>query len=255
MSEFEITSPTNDRIKRLVRLKERGNRDTEGVFVVEGKRLLSRAQKAGLTPVEIYSDGRVESDSPTTVVSPEILDKVSYRQRSEGVIAVFEQFDTRIEELAVPQDALILIAEGIEKPGNLGAMLRTADAVAADALIAVDGVVDVFNPNVLRTSTGAVFTVPLATVSLDVLATWLEKHSVRVVAAKPDGGAEIWETDLSGTMAIAIGAEAAGITPELSALADTFTRIPMAGESDSLNASVAMAVIAFEAKRQRTGQA
>jgi TrmH family RNA methyltransferase len=154
--------------------------------------------------------------------------------------------------VAASEEALILVAEGIEKPGNLGAMLRTADAVGANALISVDGIVDVFNPNVLRTSTGAVFSVPVAEFSMDELSTWLIEHSVRMVAAQPEATESIWQTDLTGKVAIAIGAEAAGLTLDLLALADTVTSIPMEGESDSLNASVAMAVIAFEAKRQHS---
>lgn len=246
---FDITSPGNERVKRLVRLKNRRHRDAEGVFVVEGARLLDRAVAAGLTPLEVYTSGEADIDGlNTTSVDPSVLDKASYRSHAEGVIAVFEQFESDLDSLTMGSDGLLLVAEGIEKPGNLGAIVRTADAVGATGVVSVGGSVDVFNPNVLRSSTGAVFTVPIVVTDLDKLVSWLD---VPLVAASPDAGQPMWETDLRSAVALMVGAEDTGLTHEARAAATALVSIPMSGSADSLNASVTMALLAYEAMRQR----
>jgi TrmH family RNA methyltransferase len=246
---YDITSLANDRIKRLVRLKERRHRDTEGVFVVEGPRLLRRALGAGLNPVEIYTDGKFTVSGVDSVsVEPGALDKASYRAHADGVIAVFEQFTHDLDTLDVEPGALLLVAEGIEKPGNLGAILRTADAFGAAGVIAVGGGVDVFNPNTLRSSTGAVFTVPVVTTDLEPLVEWLD---MPLVGASPEAPTALWDADLSGAVALMVGAEHEGLTAAAQAAADVMVSIPMLGSADSLNASVTMAILAYEALRQR----
>lgn len=246
---FDITSPANERIKRLVRLRDRTHRDAEGVFVVEGPRLLYRAVDAGLTPVEVYSDGSVDVPGVTTVtVDPIALDRASYRSRSNGVIAVFEQFSSELEDIELGPNALLLVAEGVEKPGNLGAILRTADAVAATAVVVLGAGVDVFNPNTLRASTGAVFTVPVVTAGLDRLVSWLK---VPLLAASPEGDRLLWDTDLAAGVALMVGAEDEGLSDAAKDAATTLVSIPMLGATDSLNTSVTMALMAYEAVRQR----
>ena len=250
---FDITSASNERIKRLVRLGVRKHRDAERVFVVEGRRLISRALDAGIELVEAYSDGRVGLDLPVepVTVAPTVLDKASYRSRSEGLIGVFRQFETSLDSLSPGENALFLAAESTEKPGNLGAMARTADAVGAEALIIVSGGADPFNPNTLRSSTGAIFSVPIAKCDLDELVEWARKHSVTLLAVDPGKGQLVWEADLTGPVCLLVGSEDAGLSPAALGASVLHLRIPMAGASDSLNVATAMAVVAFEAVRQR----
>lgn len=251
----EITSPANDHIKWLIRLRDRKHRDAEGLFVVEGDRLYRRALEAGLVPeITFVTDPDVvHTVGRVLTVDPTALDKASYRRESEGVIAVFPQFDTSIAHLEVATPPLILIAENVEKPGNLGAMLRTAGAAGADALITVGNALDAYNPNVVRASTGALFTVPLAMSDWDELAPWLEHAGLRVVCAAPDAAEPVWEAHLTGPLALVVGAEDAGLSERALALADRTVLIPQdTGIVDSLNVSVAAAILLFEARRQRT---
>ena len=251
----DIASPTNERIKWLVRLRDRRHRDAEGVFVVEGERLYTRALEAGRVPQVTFvePDLSLETEGPTVTVAPAALDRASYRQRSQGVLAVFPQQDTGLTDLT-PRgpDSLLVVAEGVEKPGNLGAMLRTAAAAGADALIAVGATVDLHNPNVLRASTGAVFSMPSAVTTWDELSPWLEKTGVRSVGAVPSAPNSMWDSDLTGAMALVLGAEDSGLSERALASLKDAVAIPQApGAVDSLNVSVAAAILLFEARRQR----
>ncbi len=254
---FEITSPQNDRIKRLRRLRDRRHRDEEGVFVVEGARLLSRALHAGLEPLEVYTDRTVENPSgaPEILVESSVLDAASYRKASEGLIAVFSQWSCQIEDLQLSDPSLLVVAESLEKPGNLGAMMRTAAAIGADGLVTVGGSGDPFNPNAIRASAGAVFSVPVVNTNSEALRRWLSKKSLPLVALTPDSPQTIWETDLTRSFALLVGAEDTGLSQEALTLAQKAVSIPMHRNSiDSLNTSVALAVAAYEVFRQRTAQ-
>ena len=255
MSKPQIISPANDRIKRLVRLRDRKHRDMEGVFVVEGRREVGRATRAGLRPLGVYQLADEPESFPAETVyrcSPEALAKASYRSSPDEVIAVFDQFDTSLDRMAVGADPLILMTEGLEKPGNLGAILRTADAANADVVIAVDSKVDPFNPNVVRASTGAIFSVPFAVATLSETMEWLRVQQVSLLAASPEGDKPPWEIDLTGPVALMVGAEDLGLSAAAIEQADRLVRIPMLGSVDSLNASVSMAILAYEAVRQRS---
>ncbi len=251
----DITSPSNERIKWLVRLRERRHRDAEGVFVVEGERLYTRALRSGLIPeiTFVEPDRPIETTGPTVTADPAALDRASYRQRSQGVIGVFPQIDTRLSALTPPGSrSVLLIAEGIEKPGNLGAMLRTAAAAGADAMVALGETVDVHNPNVLRASTGAVFSVPSVATTWDQLEPWLEAGGIRVLGATPTAARTMWEADLGGGVALVVGAEDTGLSPRALQATEETILIPQApGAVDSLNVSVAAAILLFEARRQR----
>ena len=250
----DITSPSNERIKWLVRLRERRHRDAEGLFVVEGERLYQRAIEAGMTPVATFlaSGAPIATLGPTFTVELLALDRASYRQQSEDVIAVFPQIDTRLAGLDVPTEPLILIAEEVEKPGNLGAMLRTAAAAGADALITVGKAVDPHNPNVVRSSAGALFEIPLAVTTWDELSPWLRHRRIRIVCASPFADHVVWEADLTGAMALVVGAEARGLSATALSLAQQTVSIPQMSRSvDSLNVSVAAAIVLYEAVRQR----
>jgi TrmH family RNA methyltransferase len=250
----DITSSASDRIKWLVRLRDRSTRDQEGLFVVEGDRLYQRALDAGLTPVITFvAEGAdVATIGDTVTVATAALDKASYRQQSEDVIGVFPQLDTSLGSLPGAGTPLILVAEEVEKPGNLGAMLRSAAAAGADALVTVGAGVDPHNPNVVRASTGALFEVPLAVSNWDDLDDWLSRHGVRTVCASPSASEVLWEVDLSGPLALVVGSEDDGLSPRALARADQVVLIPQVNAAvDSLNVSVAAAILLFEARRQR----
>lgn len=253
MAEYEITSPTNERIKRLVRLRQRRHRDAEAVFVVEGPRLIGRALGAGLVPLELYGDGSVHVDEREFVlVEPSVLDKASYRRSSYGLIGVFGQYRRTLADITLSDPALVIVTEGLEKPGNLGAMMRTASAAGADAMVTVETATDIFNPNVIRSSTGALFTLPVVPADLDSLRAWLEDKSVQLIATAPSAERSMWDCDLTVPCALMVGAEDSGLTEEALATAGTTVAIPMhSTQVDSLNASVSLAIIAYEALRQR----
>ena len=227
--DFEITSAANPRMKRLARLA-RGDRD-EGLFAVEG-----RDWSEGPSP-PVSSRSRHDGDGSVTVeglhpvlVAPGVLDRVSYRERSQGVIAIFERRRSDLEDIVPGEPALVLVGEGLEKPGNLGAILRTGDAVGADAVITVPGEIDVFNPNAIRASTGAVFTVPVASGTVAETRMWLGRHGIELVAADPEATRTVWEADLTGPVALMVGAEDVG-PPRARAAADVPVSIPWPARS------------------------
>lgn len=260
-----ISSPHNDRVKDLVRLRDRRHRDRTGQFLIEGFREVSRAVDAGVRVETLFlcpalflgpnEDGLIERINAVGTEIVELAEapfrKVSYRDRPEGLLAVAPQFDTALSGLSAGNTPLLLVAESIEKPGNLGTMLRTADAVGADAVIVADATTDPFNPNVVRASTGTLFTVPLAVASTEDSVGWLRENHVSIVATTPDTTTEVWDADLTGGVAVVIGAEQYGLSDAWMEAADVRIRIPMAGMADSLNAAMAAGVVLFEAVRQR----
>jgi TrmH family RNA methyltransferase len=256
MPDLEITSTSNPKIKTLIGLRDRRNRERDGVFAVEGPRLVERAVAAGHQPVELFYDptrfdpGPISGTVPVSC-SAEVLSRASYRASDEGVIAVFRKFDLGLDRLDPGFPALLLVVEGVEKPGNLGAVLRTADAVGAHGVIVVDPEIDPFNPNVVRSSTGALFTVPVALADLDTVVAWLQERGITLVGADPGATHDLWSVDLSVPIALLVGSEHQGLTEPACEAADTLVSIPMQGTTDSLNASVTAALLAYEALRQR----
>jgi RNA methyltransferase, TrmH family len=239
-----ITSTDNPRVKDVLRLRKSRERRRSGLFVAEGPREVERARAAGLRVVATYFAPELLAWDEGEEVSERVLRKMSYRTEPEGVLAVVEA--PRHE---LPRDGtLYLVAVRIEKPGNLGAMARSADAAGADALLVAAAEADPWNPNAIRASTGAVFTLPVVEASLDDI----RALDVQLVAAVL--GAERRHTDvnLAAPTAIAVGAEDAGLDERWRAAADIMVEIPMHGRAaDSLNASAAAAVLLFEAVRQR----
>ena len=218
--------------------------------MVEGERLVGRALDSGFVPVEVYlTMGTPPVPAEHTFrVSREAIDRASYRKRGPKVLAVFEQLPLGLDRLDEERQGLILVAEGIEKPGNLGAMLRTADAVGADAFVAIDDRVDPFNPNAVHASTGALFTVPLARATVGELMGWLRAP---LLVATPEAATTVWDLDLTSDVCLLVGSEAVGVSAETKAAANTLVSLPMVGRTDSLNASTTLALLAFETIRQR----
>jgi TrmH family RNA methyltransferase len=259
-----ITSRSNPRIKSLVRLRNRRERDRTGHFVIEGFRELRRAVEAGLELETVYScpslylgenePALVESaaglGAEVIEVSPGPFEKASYRDRPEGVMAVARQFDTSLARLRLADSPLVLVAEAIEKPGNLGSMLRTAEAAGADAVIVADPTTDPFNPNVVRASLGTLFTVDLAVATTIETIEFLRQARIEILAASPDARTSLFDAHLRGPVALVVGSEQLGLSAEWTE-AGTGVSIPMPGSMDSLNAATAAGVLLFEAVRQR----
>jgi TrmH family RNA methyltransferase len=241
-----ITSPDNHRVKDVLRLRKARERRRAGLFVAEGPREVARARSAGLKLHATYFAPELLAWDEGEEVSARVLAKMAYRAEPEGVLAIFE-----IPQREVPDGAtLILVAVGIEKPGNLGAMARTADAAGADALVVADAQADPWNPNAIRASTGSVFSLPIVSVTAgDVAALPHAKVAAVLGAEQP-----FTTLDYTGPTAFLVGAEDSGLDDAWRELADTRVAIPMreGAAADSLNASTAAAVLLYEAVRQRT---
>ncbi|WP_420613533.1 TrmH family RNA methyltransferase [Candidatus Spongiisocius sp.] len=260
-----ITSPTNPKVKRLVRLRSRRHRDSEGAFLIEGYRELARATDAGIRIDEIYVCDRLflGTNEPELVdrivasgarchrLAPGPFRKAAYRDRPEGLLAVAPQFDTGLERIRLGPDPLLLVMEGIEKPGNLGTMLRTADAAGVNAVIVADPTTDPFNPNVVRASLGCLFTVPLAVSTTESATRWMAEHGIKALVTTPSAPDLYWHADYSGAAAVVVGSEQYGLSERWLDGRFPKARIPMDGSADSLNAATAAALVLFEAIRRR----
>ncbi|HZY01264.1 MAG TPA: TrmH family RNA methyltransferase [Dermatophilaceae bacterium] len=267
MSELIITSPANARLKSLVSLRRRRAREDAGLTLIEGYDELSLALDAGVVPRTVYHcpelmlDAAAQQDildrvqtlgSDTQQLGRAAFEKVAYREGPDGFLAVVDSVVRSCADLAVVGPApLALICQGVEKPGNLGAMLRTADAAGVDAVVAVDPVTDWSNPNLVRASKGTVFSVPVASAGTPEALTWLSEHGIPLAATTPDTDLDYTDVDYTGPIAIAVGAEKYGLTDEILAAATYRIRIPMAGRANSLNVATSAAVVIYEAVRQR----
>jgi TrmH family RNA methyltransferase len=257
----QITSLQNERVKRIVKLQRKASvRRTAGLTVIEGAREVSRAVENGWKPVEIWSCPDLRrgdelpavSDDCSVFTCPEaVFRKITYRENPDGVLAVGPLITGTLEELKLPENPLILVAEGVEKPGNLGALLRTADGAGVDAVIVSDPATDLNNPNVIRASIGTLFYLPVVEASTEETVAYLKANGVRILSAVPGADAVYTKTDLTGTLAVAVGAEDKGLSERWKQVADLNVSIPMLGENDSLNVSVSAAILLYEAVRQR----
>ncbi len=259
-----VESHRNPRVRAAIALRDRRDRESAGATLVDGTRELSRALDGGAVVLEAFVDETRLGDEGRTLLArlvrggativpaaPAILAKLAYGERSEGIVAVVRVPDTSLAGLRLPADPLVVVVEGVEKPGNLGAILRSADAAGADGVIAADPVTDLFNPNAVRASLGTIFSVPVAAAPADAVRTWLAARDIRVVAAWVDGAALHTDTDLTGPIALVLGSEADGLTGTWATPGIERVRLPMLGIADSLNVSVAAAVLLYEARRQR----
>jgi TrmH family RNA methyltransferase len=243
-----ILSKENPHFKRLLRIHKRKEREEEGVFLIEGERELSLAK--GVRTIYYTKGEDVESFRRAGIevieLASDLFERVSYRNK--GIIGIAPLFHTPLS--ALKGASLILVADGIEKPGNLGAMMRTSDAAGVDGIIVTDNQVDLFNPNVIRASLGAFFTVPTVVGEALEMKEYLKRGGFQIIATSPHAKTSIYEIDLTQKTAIVIGSEANGLHNTW--LEDVQgVLIPMQGKVDSLNASISASVILYEAYRQR----
>lgn len=250
-----ITSIDNPRIKAYAKLKTARERRKTGLFLIEGHREVERALAANVEIETLVVCPALLDDTfdtaglATLEVAEAPMRRIAIREHPPGAIAVARQFPIDLAGIDADETALVLIAEGVEKPGNIGAMMRTCDA-AGSAMIVADGATDIYNPNVVRASQGAIFSIPLAVATAVEVIEWCREQSVTVVGGYPTAEVELWKAPLAGTTAVVVGAEDVGISPVWDEIT-TPVRIPMAGEADSLNASISAAILLFEAVRQR----
>jgi TrmH family RNA methyltransferase len=259
-----ITSAQNPRIKHLVALRDRRQREVDGQMLVEGYDELTLALEAG-KPLELFYcpaiirhpdqlqllDQARQAGAELVEVTERVFEKIAYRENPDGWLAIFPLIHRRLDELSLGANPLIVVVEAIEKPGNLGAILRTADAAGVNALISCDPVTDLGNPNVVRASKGAVFSVPVAEAGTSETLAWLRAHGIRTIAATPQAKLSYTEVDMRGPVAIAVGAEKPGLSPAWLDEADFGVLIPMVGRVNSLNVSIASALLIYEAIKQR----
>ena len=270
MKVEDITSAQNPKIKALLELQEKSKvRKRKGLFVVEGRRELQHCIEAGFEPHTMFICrdiitekeldkvlGAIEENftgmtCQIVEIPQHLYDKVAYRGGTEGIIAELKCKEMSLESLKLKKDPLVVVLESVEKPGNLGAVLRSADASGVDAVIVCDPLTDMYNPNLIRSSIGAVFTVPVATATSEETIRWLKDNGIKIYTAQLQDSEWYYDTDMKGGTAIVMGTEATGLTDVWRKAADAHIKIPMLGRLDSLNVSVSAAILMFEAVRQR----
>jgi RNA methyltransferase, TrmH family len=261
-----ITSPHNPKVKQVVALRDRKERDRSRQMRVEGYEELSLALASGVQAAALYFcpaffrapdaerllDQIRHSGAEMIEVSERIFEKIAYREGPDGWLAIVPALNADLESLRLSQNPFVVVAEAVEKPGNLGAMLRTADAAGVDALIAAEPITDWSNPNIVRSSKGALFSVPVAAADNQQTIAWLRRHTIQIVAATPQADRLYTDADLRGPIAIAVGTEKEGLSQRWLEQADLQVRIPMYGKVNSLNVATATALLVYEVLRQRS---
>ncbi len=264
----EITSTNNAKIKNLIQLQKKSSlRKALREFVIEGRREMLAALKNHfqLKSIFFYPDlfpeqelfqllNKFEVQPEVIKISKNVYKKIAYRQSTEGVMAIAKMKEHGIDRLQLSDNPYVLVAEGIEKPGNVGAMLRSVDGASAEALILVNPRLDLYNPNVIRASLGMVFSIPVAICTINDLEAFLKNKKIRLFAAGLQNANVYFNEDYTTPTAIAVGAEDKGLTPAIRKIARQQIYIPMKGQADSLNVSVSAAVLLYEIVRQRTRQ-
>lgn len=260
-----LSSLQNPRIKAAVKLRERRGREAAGQMLVEGYHELNLAWRSGLRPQELFLAPELLHASEESFLSElrqagiaiievtaAVMAKLAYREHPDAWLAVAPLPRRSLASLQLGSAPLLVVAEAVEKPGNLGAILRSADAAGADAVILCDRVTDIYNPNVVRASKGTLFRLPVVEATSAETLEWLRQQAIRVVAATPAARIGYWDADLRGGIAIAVGTEKEGLSPEWLAGENLQVAIPMRGAADSLNVAQAATLILYEALRQRS---
>ena len=261
---ISITSTSNDRLRAARRLA-RGRRRGERTFLVEGHRQLRCALEAGAVVKEVFAAPELFLGARDTQlvalaerrgariyeVGRSAFGAISQQVRPDGLVAVAERWSTSLARISLPEEPLVLVAESIERPGNLGTLVRTACAAGADALVVSDPVTDLFHPDTVRGSAGALFNLQVATAATETTIAWLRERTVSVVVTSPHGGRPYWDVDAGNALALVVGSERHGVTPSWLEVADELVSIPMPGPADSLNVAVAAGIVLFGAARRR----
>lgn len=266
MQELEISSPSNPRLKHVVKLRTCREREESGEMIVEGYRECRRALDNGYKPKAIFHcpDFYLKNENEAALVadcaacgaevfrcSRICFEKIAYKERPDGLLMIGPHVTVALESLKLGPNALVIVTEAIEKPGNLGTILRSADAGGVEAVIVCDRATDIHNPNVVRASTGTMFSVPVAEATSEEALRFLKSHGFSILAASPHADLLHFEAALTGRVAIALGAEQYGLSAKWMDGADQRVRIPMLGLADSLNVSAAATILVHEAVRQR----
>ncbi len=260
-----ITSFHNQRVKDAAKLRSRRHRDRQQRILIDGAREIQRALEAGVRLVELFVcpskannpesqrllDFLSDHDLETSQVAADVFERLTYGDRNEGVLAVAELPRTSLDRLPRPKGSTIGILVGVEKPGNVGAVVRSADAAGVRALIVADGATDLYNPNAIRASLGTIFTMPVCCATSTETLAWLRENHVTICAARVDATEMYTDVDLSGTVALALGSESRGLPAEWNTDGVIPIGLPMHGSADSLNVSTTAAVLFYEALRQR----
>ncbi|MBO7546980.1 MAG: RNA methyltransferase [Bacteroidales bacterium] len=262
-TEF-LSSGQNPKVKDLLALREKSSlRREKGLFVLEGRRELRYALDAGFRPAAVFFCPQaagygleellaaLPADCRLYEVSAPVYEKMALRGGTEGVVALVRERRLGLSDLRLRENPLLVVLEGVEKPGNLGAVLRSADASGADAVLLCDPLTDLYNPNLIRASVGAVFTTQVAVATTAEAVDWLKARGIQILSAQLQDSAWYYDVDMTVGTAIVIGTEATGLTAPWRAAADRHVKIPMLGKADSLNASVSAAILLYEAVRQR----
>ena len=259
----EITSTQNPYVKDLLKLQEKSReRKKKGLFIIEGKREISLAIAANYKfDTVLYLEGLISeqevlhlfNDNINRIqISKEVYQKLAYRDSTEGIIAVTKSKNFSLENIIFEKEnPLVLVAEGVEKPGNIGALLRTADAANIDAVFIANPKSDVYNANIIRSSVGCVFTNQIAVGTSEEIITFLQDNNIKIYATTLQNSNEYYKENYTEASAIVVGTEANGLTEAFREKATQNINIPMQGKIDSMNVSVAAAIVLFEAKRQR----
>ena len=255
---MDITSTQNPKIKHIVKLREdKRQRQKDNLILVEGFDELTLALSCGLIPQTLITAPELASKPltfysiETLTVSRAVFEKISYRDNPDGWLGIFSTPKVSLEEIKLSDPALVIVAESIEKPGNLGAILRTADAAKVDAVLVCDPRVDIWNPNVIRASRGAVFAMPVIEIKSHEAEAWIRSRKMRIVAATPSADEIYSNINMQESIAIAVGTEDKGLTDFWMQHADVKVQIRMLGKINSLNVSIATALMVYEALRQR----
>jgi len=261
-----ITSIHNPRVKDAIRLRDRRHREKQGRILIDGLRELERAIDAGVSVGEVFvyepaCQGPeaqrvlaklVQRGAELLHVNQPVFEKLAFGQRLEGILGLAATPHTTLGDLRLPERPLVAVLEGVEKPGNVGAVARTADGAGLSALVVADPRTDLFNPNTIRASLGTIFTLPVAAATAEETLAWLRQEQLAVVAARVDGSVPYTEVDYRRPAAIVLGSEAEGLTSVWSGSDIMAVRLPMLGAADSLNVSATAAVLFYEALRQRS---
>ena len=262
MSHY-IRSIHNPRIRKITQLRKRRGREKQGRIIIDGMRPIEQALKSGLAireliglPAEVERHASLielltTSGTDVLSVSQPAWNRICYGDQSSGIIAVADAPLFALERLTLRKNGLLIVLEDVEKPGNIGAVLRTADAAGAAAVIVTDPATDLCNPNTIRSSIGTLFTTPVAVAAGAEARDWLDRQKFRILAARVDGKLGYTEADLGGRVAVVLGSEARGLSPAWQGSGTSPVVIPMQGTSDSLNVSVAAAIMLYESRRQR----